>query len=134
MYTLRLRRVNQKSQEWLIAVDVPCKVLEKDDEFVIVNQFTSATGKQYIIKNSEFKYLSKCIINDGYICNLRWYPDGKLKLTEFDERKKVSSFVSVVKKLINSLPKNDKIRFILEKKILPTIKCRRGHQVIILKK
>lgn len=105
-----------KPKEWLIA-DVPCFITKiNDDGSIYVQQFTSAINKIYIIPKDEFEFIHKCHIEDQYICGLNWYPDGKIKLSEFKERENVSSFVEKVGKLIKELHEGSIAKEILSKK------------------
>lgn len=97
-----------KNKEWLIA-DVPSIIIETNEDYIILQQFTSSPDHNYIVLKEDFKFCKKCRIEGEYICDLKWYPEGKLKVSEFKEREGVSDFIFKVTKLVKSLPKEDMI-------------------------
>lgn len=105
-----------KKLEWIIA-SVPSIIVEIQDDCIIIQNFCKGLNRLHIITNNNFKYLRKCKIENGNIYDLLWYPEGKLKISEFDERKKVDLFNKKVNKLIKSLPDNQIIKHILKDKI-----------------
>ena len=105
-----------KKKEWLCA-DVPSIIIiEPNEDNIIINQFTSSPDRNYIVRKEDFKFFKKCRKEGEYICDLKWYPEKKLKISEFEERKRVLEFTSNVKNLVKSLPKEDMISKILSDK------------------
>lgn len=104
-----------KKKEWLIA-DVPCLITEINDKSFYVQQFTSSIDKIYIILNKDLKNFHKCRIDGENICDLKWYPNGRINLSEFTERKNVKDFDKQVKNIIKELPQDSIIKNILDKK------------------
>jgi len=105
-----------KNKEWFIA-NVPSIITEINEDYIIVNQFTSSPDRKYIVLKEDFKFCKKCRIEGEYICDLNWYPpEGKLKISEFTEREGVLEFNSKVNKLVKSLPTEDIISKILSDK------------------
>lgn len=111
----KTKKDKSKKPEWYIA-DVPSLITKITDDSITLQQFTSAKDRKYIIGKENFKFFKKCHIEDGFICGLKWYPEGKIKLTEFKERENVDKFKNNVKNLIKNLPEVEPIRKILKGK------------------
>ena len=115
--TLHSKTINgiSKNPEWVCA-GTPSLVIENNGDHMIIQNFCKATKKTHILKSEDFKFIKKCRIEGGYICDLEKYPESKINIGEIDERIKVEGFISDFKKIIKSLPDDSIIKKLFEDK------------------
>ena len=99
------KKGESKKSDWIIS-DVPSIIVKIHDDYILIKHFCKSPDKTHIIKKEDFKFLKKCQIKGEYICGLKWYPEGKIKISEFKARESVQKFVSTVNKLIRTIPNN----------------------------
>lgn len=110
-----------KNYQWLEVEGSPCMINDKNEDGVFLNSFiSSSTTKVFFVCNKELDDYVKANIYNDEIIDLPKYPDSKLNLKEFENRKEYNNFLKKMKKSIKDC-KNDTLSGIIKDKLISII-------------